>query len=110
MTTLLFTCQTWLHEHDDMGKHVTWCPEHPGLNIIECLWLFLENTVHAQFPTTRTLSYLETALQKEWPSTAEDPPCRGRCTLNLSRAQTSPGRCEEKLGEGDASSGIILVS
>ncbi|GFV88451.1 hypothetical protein TNCV_1242641 [Trichonephila clavipes] len=37
------------------------------------------------------------------PSTVEDPPCRGRCMLNMSKLKCPP--VVGKLGEGDASSG-----
>ncbi|GFV53810.1 hypothetical protein TNCV_1592331 [Trichonephila clavipes] len=33
-------------------------------------------------------------------STSEDPPCRGRCTLNLSRAQTSYRWCGVEVRRG----------
>ncbi|GFU57073.1 transposable element Tcb2 transposase [Trichonephila clavipes] len=32
--------QTWLHEHDDKVQHLTWCPQSPNMNTIECLWIF----------------------------------------------------------------------
>ncbi|GBO33699.1 hypothetical protein AVEN_67243-1 [Araneus ventricosus] len=52
MTTPLYTArcvQTWLDEHNEV-EHLTWCPQYPDLNIIEPLWGFLENKVHARFP------------------------------------------------------------
>ncbi|GFV43584.1 hypothetical protein TNCV_1613581 [Trichonephila clavipes] len=43
------------------------------------------------------------------PSTSEDPPCKGdHCLLNLSRLYPTV-HVMWKLGEGDTSSGIVLV-
>ncbi|GFW41463.1 transposable element Tcb1 transposase [Trichonephila clavipes] len=58
--------QTWLHEHDDEVEHLTWCLQSPDLKIIEPLWGYLENKVHALFPPPRTLFELETVLHEEW--------------------------------------------
>ncbi|GFW80560.1 DDE_3 domain-containing protein [Trichonephila clavipes] len=58
--------QTWLYEHDDEVEHLTWCSQFLDLNIIECLWGFLENKVSARFPSPQALSELETARHKEW--------------------------------------------
>ncbi|GFU84425.1 transposable element Tcb2 transposase [Trichonephila clavipes] len=60
-----FRCvQTWLHEHDDEVKHLTWCPQSPNMNIIS-LGFFIENKVRARFPTPRTFSELETTVNEE---------------------------------------------
>ena len=32
--------QTWLDEHNDKVKHLTWYPQSPDLNIIEALRRF----------------------------------------------------------------------
>ncbi|GFU13455.1 transposable element Tcb2 transposase [Trichonephila clavipes] len=61
--------KTWLHEHDEEVEHVTWCPQSPDLNIIECLWGLLENKIFlvcAWFPLLLSLSEFETALNEEW--------------------------------------------
>ncbi|PRD35321.1 UNVERIFIED_CONTAM: hypothetical protein NCL1_11868 [Trichonephila clavipes] len=44
------------------------------------------------------------------PSTSKDPLCRERCTLNLSRAQTSSRWCGVVVRRGGVSSGVVLVS
>ncbi|GFS98444.1 transposable element Tcb2 transposase [Trichonephila clavipes] len=58
--------QTWLHEHDDEVKHLTWCTQSPDLNINDPLWGYLEDNVRARFPPPRTLFELEAILHEEW--------------------------------------------
>ncbi|GFX89056.1 hypothetical protein TNCV_2853551 [Trichonephila clavipes] len=43
-------------------------------------------------------------------SSSPVPPKRGRCTLNLSRAQTSSHWCGVIIRRGSASSGIVLIT
>ncbi|GFY26429.1 hypothetical protein TNCV_26261 [Trichonephila clavipes] len=43
-------------------------------------------------------------------STLEDPPCRGRLTLNISRLKRPPVGVVRNLREGGASSGVVLVT
>ncbi|GFW91569.1 hypothetical protein TNCV_4499891 [Trichonephila clavipes] len=44
------------------------------------------------------------------PSTTKDPPCRERCTLNLSRAQTSSRWCGVVVRKGGVSSSVVHVT
>ncbi|GFT46102.1 hypothetical protein TNCV_2812171 [Trichonephila clavipes] len=43
------------------------------------------------------------------PSTAEDPPCRERCALNLPRAQTSSRWCGVVVRRGASSGHLTMV-
>ncbi|GFV66893.1 transposable element Tcb1 transposase [Trichonephila clavipes] len=52
----------WLHEHDDVVKHLMWRHQSSYLNIIECLWVLLRSKIRARFHLPRTLCELETAL------------------------------------------------
>jgi len=51
--------QSWFQEHEDALQHLLWLAQSPNLNIIESLWLALENRVRF---TPSSLKQLE----EEW--------------------------------------------
>ncbi|GFV92320.1 hypothetical protein TNCV_3949301 [Trichonephila clavipes] len=69
----------------------------------------LDNEKLLVLPSGRGSPDSWTACHEFEPSTADDPPCRGsRCELNVSRLKCPPVGVMWKLGQGVASSRVVL--
>jgi hypothetical protein len=59
------TVQPWFKDHEGELQHLPRPAQSPDFNIIEPLWLALENIMRNRFPSPTSLKQLE-VLQAEW--------------------------------------------
>ncbi|GFS47706.1 hypothetical protein TNCV_1973611 [Trichonephila clavipes] len=56
------------------------------------------------------IGFCHLPLSPRWPSSPEDPPCRGdQCMSNMSRIKRLPVFCGVEVRKGGASSGVVFV-
>ncbi|GFT23442.1 histone-lysine N-methyltransferase SETMAR [Trichonephila clavipes] len=80
-----------------------------SLSVGNCHWCRNRWSGRGSLGVKVTGSWL--ACHEMEPSTTEDLPCRGgRCTLNMWRLKCPPLGVVWKLGEGGASSGVVLTT
>lgn len=58
--------QSWFEVHQNIMKHLPWPAQSPDLNIIEPLWVVLEQRIRSRFPSPTSLKQLADVLVEKW--------------------------------------------
>ncbi|GFS62581.1 hypothetical protein TNCV_1263331 [Trichonephila clavipes] len=87
-----------------------WVPSHIGLNGSEIVDSLSKSTTADTLRLTRMVSDHGLSRHEFEPSTTKTRRVGQRCTLNLSRAETSSRWCGVVVRRGGASSGVVHVT